>query len=350
MGKTPKKDRGVSHHRGIMNRKAVSLLSGGLDSVLATKLVKDQGIEVTALHFTSPFCNCTQKAGKGCGSQAVRSADELGVKVAVKTKGIEYLRMVQSPPHGYGRNMNPCIDCRIFMLKAARAFMEEIDASFLVTGEVIGQRPMSQRREAIALIERESGLAGLILRPLSALHFPPTVPEREGVIDRQRLLDFAGRSRKGQFRLAREYDLKEFGCPAGGCLLTDPIFAVRLRDLFRFNPGCTMYDAALLKTGRHFRLSDETKLIVGRNQAENDQIWSLSRAGHTFLVPVSFKGPSALLAGPANDDAVRTSANIMASYSKDCVFPVTVAVTPGGGEPEERIVEQLPIDIDKLRI
>ena len=333
-----------------MNRKAVSLLSGGLDSVLATKLVKDQGIDVTALHFTSPFCNCTQKAARGCGAQAVRSADELGVRVAVKTKGIEYLRMVQSPPHGYGRNMNPCIDCRIFMLRAARTFMEEVGASFLITGEVIGQRPMSQRREAIALIERESGLAGLNLRPLSAKHFPPTIPEQEGVIDRQRLLDFAGRSRKGQYRLAREYELKEFGCPAGGCLLTDSIFAARLRDLFRFDPGCTMYDAALLKIGRHFRLSDAIKLIVGRNQAENDQIRNLSQAGHMLLIPVSFRGPSALIAGPGGDEAIRTSANIMAAYSKDCAFPVTVTVTQGRGPTEERVVEQLPIDLDKLRI
>ncbi len=333
-----------------MNRKAVSLLSGGLDSVLATRLVKDQGIEVIALHFTSPFCNCTAKADKGCGFQAVRSASELGVQVAVKAKGLDYLRLVQSPPHGYGRNMNPCIDCRIFMLKAARTFMDEIGASFLITGEVLGQRPMSQRRDAMALIERESGLAGLILRPLSAQHFSPTLPEQEGIVDRQKLLDFTGRSRKGQYKLAKEYDLKEFGCPAGGCLLTDSIFAGRLRDLFQFNPDCTMYDAALLKTGRHFRLSEETKLIVGRDKAENDQIRSLSLAGHILITPVSFKGPSALVVGPANDEAIRTSANVIASYSKECAFPVTVTVTPGRGEAETRTVEQVSFDIDKLRI
>ena len=150
--------------------------------------------------------------------QALRSASELGVKVAVKAKGIDYLRMVQEPPHGYGKNMNPCIDCRIFMLRKTVEFMKEVDASFVFTGEVIGQRPMSQRRDAISLIERESGLAGLILRPLSARLFPPTIPETEGVVDREKLLDLSGRSRKGQYRLAREYDLKEFGCPAGGCL------------------------------------------------------------------------------------------------------------------------------------
>ncbi|MGD0231855.1 MAG: hypothetical protein ABSC19_16125 [Syntrophorhabdales bacterium] len=331
-----------------MKRKAVSLLSGGLDSVLATRLIMDQDIEVLALHFTSPFCNCTQKkAGNGCGMQAARSAEELGVTVTVKTKGIDYLRMVQSPPHGYGRNMNPCIDCRIFMLRTARSFMEEVDAGFVITGEVLGQRPMSQRRDTISLIERESDLAGLIVRPLSAHHFPPTIPEQEGVIDRGRLLSLSGRSRKGQYGLAQDYGLTEFGCPAGGCLLTDSLFAGRLRDLFLFNPDCTMYDAALLKTGRHFRLSPSTKLIVGRNKEENDRLRGLAQAGHLFLLPVSFTGPSGLLVGPADGDTIGISANIMASYAKNCVFPVTVA--SGSAGSERHVVDRLPIDLDPLR-
>ena len=179
-----------------MNRKAVSLLSGGLDSILATKLIVDQGIEVKALHFTSPFCNCSHGPQKGCGIQAIRSSEELGVEVAVKVKGAEYLKMLQSPHHGYGSNMNPCIDCRIFMLRETEKFMDEVGASFIITGEVLGQRPMSQRREAMRLIEKESGLEGLIVRPLSAQHFPPTLPEKQGIIDRERLLNLSGRSRK----------------------------------------------------------------------------------------------------------------------------------------------------------
>ena len=334
--------------RGTMQKKAVSLISGGLDSLLATKLIKDQGIEVKALHFTSPFCNCTHGGNKGCGVQAVRSSEELGVEVAVKVKGAEYLKMLQAPLHGYGSHMNPCIDCRIFMLKETVKFMEEVGASFVVTGEVLGQRPMSQRREAMRIIDKESGLEGLIVRPLSAQHFPPTLPEKEGIIDRKKLLNLSGRSRKEQYRLAKEQDLKEFSCPAGGCLLTDPIFAVKLRDLFRFNPDCTMFDAALLKIGRHFRLSETTKLILGRNEEENGRLEGLSRAGHPILKPVSFVGPSGLIVGPADEEAVPLAANIMASYSKSPEFPIIIEVI--NGSTTRRTIDRLSLNLDQLKI
>jgi len=331
-----------------MNRKAVSLLSGGLDSTLATKLIKDQGVEVVALHFTSPFCNCSHGPQKGCGIQALRSSEELGVEVTVRVKGVDYLKMLQSPLHGYGGNMNPCIDCRIFMLKKTAEFMKEVDASFIITGEVLGQRPMSQHRKAMDLIEKESGLEGLILRPLSARHFPPTIPEKAGIIDRERLLDFSGRSRKGQYKLAGEYDLKEFSCPAGGCLLTDRVFAEKLRDLFRFNPDCTMSDAALLKIGRHFRLSDTTKVILGRNRAENERLRALGRAGHLFVEPLSFTGPSGLIVGETDEGALPVAANLMAAYAKNCKFPVTVKTA--GGNPVDYTVGRLTLDIDSLKV
>lgn len=331
-----------------MNRKAVVLLSGGLDSILATKLMLNQGIDVSALHFTSPFCNCTHGKNKGCGIQAMNSAEELGVQVTVKTKGIDYLKLLQNPRHGYGKNMNPCIDCRIFMLNVAGRFMREVNASFIVTGEVLGQRPMSQRKEAIRLIERESGLEGLILRPLSAHHFPPTIPEKEGIVVREKLLGLAGRSRKGQYELAETYNLSEFSCPAGGCLLTDPIFAGKLRDLFHFDPGCTMNDAALLKIGRHFRLSEKTKLIVGRDKEENERLRSLSHAGHLFLRPLSFIGPSGLLVGRADGIHIDVAANIMASYAKDRGFPLTIEST--NGDTIRRLVDHVSVNLEQLRI
>ena len=234
------------------------------------------------------------------------------------------------------------------MLKKTAEFMKEVDASFVITGEVLGQRPMSQRRDAIRLIERESGLAGLILRPLSAHHFPPTIPEKEGIVDREKLLDLAGRSRKGQYRLAEEHDLKEFSCPGGGCLLTDSIFAGRLRDLFRYNPECTMNDAAMLKIGRHFRLSDKTKLIVGRNKQENERLAGLPLARDLLLTPVSFVGPSGLLIGEVDEAAIGVSANIMASHAKNCTFPLTVDL--GSGASMRRVIDRLSIDIEGLRI
>src|SRR5680860_1518330 len=208
--------------------RAVALLSGGLDSHLAVKLVLDQGVEVHAINFVTPFCTCT---AQGCRSEARGAAEQLGIPLKVANNSRPLLEAIKSPRFGYGRGLNPCLDCRVISFERAAAYMEEIGASFLVTGEVLGQRPMSQMRRSIETIEKESGLKGRILRPLSAHHFPPTEVEKEGLIDRDKLLLISGRSRRIQIDVAEELVVNDYPCPAGGCLLTDPDFSDRHRRL-----------------------------------------------------------------------------------------------------------------------
>jgi tRNA-specific 2-thiouridylase len=299
-----------------MKRSAVALLSGGLDSMLAVKMMVDQKIELTAVHFTSPFCNCSSR-NTGCGNQARRAAGTFGVPIRVVVKGMDYLRVVEKPPHGYGRGMNPCIDCRIYMLRKVSGMMEELGASFVITGEVLGQRPMSQHRQAIEIIDKESGLAGRILRPLSAHHFPPTRPEVEGIVDRAQLLSISGRSRKTQIALAEQLGVRDYPCPAGGCLLTDPEIAARLRDLFAHVPGYTHRDLVLLTIGRHFRLNPSLRVVLGRTQEENERLLALAAPGDTVFMPEDFRGPTALTAGDVDPAAEKMIGEMIPAYSQD---------------------------------
>src|SRR3990172_5077850 len=214
--------------------KALALLSGGLDSTLAAKVILEQGIELEALNFLTVFCTCTNRGATCLASQ--KAVETLGIPLKVFNISEEYLEIVKHPKHGYGSNMNPCIDCRIFIMKKTKAYMEKSGASFIVTGEVLGERPMSQRRDAMRLIEKEAGLEGVILRPLSAKLLPVTVPEKEGWVNRETLLAFQGRSRKPQMKLADHYGIHDYPSPAGGCLLTDPGFARRMKDLMFYQP------------------------------------------------------------------------------------------------------------------
>jgi len=299
-----------------MSHRAIALLSGGLDSTLAVKLMVDQGIEMTAVHFTSVFCNCTPKKA-GCKIQARKVSEELNVPIHVIHKGMDYIRMVADPPHGHGSAMNPCIDCRIYMLRKVKELMPAWNASFVITGEVLGQRPMSQQRHTIRLIERESGLEGLILRPLSAQHFDATYPEREGIVDRQKLLAISGRSRKVQIDLAQQLGIKDYPCPAGGCLLTDKVIAARLRDLFSHLPDYTHNDLVLLTLGRHFRLHDGLKVILGRNQEENDRLANLTQPGQVLFTPHQFPGPTALAIGTIGPDDRQEIGKMITAFSQD---------------------------------
>lgn len=299
-------------------RRAVLLLSGGLDSTLAARMMLDQGIELHAVHFTSPFCTCSGGNGPdgGCRSQARVVADRMGIPIRTISKGAEYVEIVRNPRHGRGSAMNPCVDCRIFTLRKARERMEEIGASFLVTGEVVGQRPMSQRHDALRLIEKHSGCADIVLRPLSAHHLPPTRPERDGWVDRGRLLAIAGRSRKEQIRLAGEWNIGDYPCPAGGCLLTQKAFAAKVKDLLAHRPAPDQVDLLLLRVGRHLRMPDGRKVIVGRDEPENRKLEALARGRFRVYVADRFPGPSVGIEGGEGVPPLDLLARIYARYGK----------------------------------
>lgn len=275
--------------------KAIALLSGGLDSILAINLIKEQGIDVIALNFTSPFCTCTKK-GSSCSSAAL-AAKQLGVPLKVVAKGIDYFKVVENPKFGYGSAMNPCIDCRIYILKLAREIMLEEGASFLISGEVVGQRPMSQKKDILKCIEREAKVEDILVRPLSAKVLPPTLPEREGWIDRERLFSITGRGRKTQIDMAEKAGI-DYPCPAGGCLLTDKNIARRLKDLFTYKKDYDLDDIKLLKVGRHIRLSSSLKIVVGRNEDDSKKLATFfNKKRDIFLHCVDPKGPDLLIKG-----------------------------------------------------
>ena len=326
--------------------KAISLLSGGLDSILATKLMLEQGIDVEAVNFVTDFCTCTSK-GKSCLASK-SAADSLGVKLKVFSAGEEYYEVIKNPKHGYGRNLNPCLDCRILIFKKAKTYMKETGASFVITGEVLGERPMSQRRDAMDIIEKESGLKGLIVRPLSAKLFEPSIPEKEGLVDRAKLLSIKGRSRKPQIELAKNLGINDYPCPAGGCLLTDKGFADRMRDLIKCKPNFTTNDVQLLKTGRHFRFNPLAKLIVGRDERENERLSNLTKNGDIHFYPIKTKGPLGIGRGSFKEKELLRASAIIARYSDGSLkdeFKIAYKEIP---EEEHEFIITSPIEDQEL--
>lgn len=287
--------------------KAVALFSGGLDSALAAKVVAEEGIKVTALHFKTPFCDSER--------YAVKTAKALGIPLKIIKTGADYIQIIRKPKHSYGSAMNPCVDCKIFMIKKAKAFAKKIGAKFIFTGEVLGQRPMSQNLSALHLIERETGLKGKLLRPLSAKLLPETEAEKKGWIDRNKLLAISGRQRKEQLELARKYNIKGYSCPSGGCLLTQKEFAAKLRDLFRHKQRIAAQDIELLKIGRHFRFG-KSKIIVGRNEAENKALLKMKgKADYFFEAADNIPGPITLLQGAKTKRAIKLAGGLTVRYS-----------------------------------
>lgn len=294
--------------------KAIALISGGLDSTLAAKLMRGLGLELIALNTVSPFCLCNHRSSLGCFHGASLAAKELGLSLLSINVSKELLEVVKNPKHGYGSNMNPCIDCRILLFKKAKEAMQKEGASFVITGEVVGQRPMSQKRQTMRLIEKESGLDGLVLRPLSARLLEPTIPEKDGWVNREKLLSINGRGRRQQISLANEFGINDYPCPSGGCLLTDPEFSRRLKDMMKYQE-LNLGDIQLLKIGRHFRLSDMAKLIVGRNELENGQLLALASEGDYIFEPdEQTAGPNALGKGIFNKELLELACAITSRY------------------------------------
>jgi|UniRef100_A0A7C5ELW2 tRNA-specific 2-thiouridylase len=302
--------------------RALGLFSGGLDSMLAATLLRHQGIEVVVLTFVTPFFG---------PERARESAAYLGLPHWEQDLTEAYYPLLVKPPHGFGRYHNPCVDCHILMLKEAGGLMESQGFHFLFTGEVLGQRPMSQHRGALALIARESGYGDLILRPLSAQLLPPTRPELLGWVDRERLLNLSGRGRKRQMELAAKWGISRYPSPAGGCLLTDPGYASRLKELLAFDPRPNRRDLELLKWGRHFRLPDGHKVVVGRTQRENEGLSRLILPGDLVLKVEGFPGPLVLVPGGADSGIGKEAALLAASYS-DAPLGQEVAVIGRGAE------------------
>ena len=320
--------------------KALSLFSGGLDSSLAVKIIQKQGIDVEGVCFISPFFNA-KKAKIG--------AHELGIPLHTIDISTDLIVLLQSPVYGFGKGANPCIDCHILMVKKAGSLMKKIGASFLISGEILGQRPKSQNRWALDIVGEKSGWKDYLLRPLTAKNLPPTLPEREGWVKRENLLGIKGRTRRVQLEMARSLGIKSFPTPAGGCLLTDPIFSKKIKHLLG-GGKLSFNEIELLKLGRHFLLKKGVKLIIGRNKIENTMILQLAIEGDTCLQVVDYPGPIGLLRKrDTGDEILLLAASITARYS-DAPHARTKVEYFRLPQKEKRYIEVIPAEDEKLEI
>jgi tRNA-specific 2-thiouridylase len=338
------------------SRKAVALISGGLDSLLAARVVMDQGVHVEGINFYTGFCVeghthaiRRQDRAKPKRNNALWVAEQLGIKLHIIDIIEEYKDVVINPKHGYGANLNPCLDCKIFMVHKALEWIAANGFDFIITGEVIGQRPKSQRKDTMPVVSRESGAEDLLVRPLCARNLPATRPEREGWLDRERLHDFSGRSRKPQIALARHYGFEDYAQPAGGCcFLTDRQYSVKLADLWekRGSREYDLDDIMLLKVGRHLRPRPNFKLIVGREEGEN-RFMEGYRKRFVHLLPVSHTGPLVLLDGELQEGDLELAARLAARFSQGRDAPrVTLEAT--GLDGETRLLDVIPMPASEI--
>ncbi len=324
--------------------KAIGLLSGGLDSTLAVRLMLDEGIDVFALRFATPFSE--SEKGMRCALEVAR---KFRIHLKVINLDKDYLGIIRKPKYGHGAGMNPCIDCKIYMLKKAKEYAKEIGAKFIFTGEVLGQRPMSQRRRALEIIEKDSGLVNKLVRPLSAKYFKKTEAEEKGWIDREKLLSIKGRSRRPQIELAKQLGITDYPSPGGGCLLTYKEFANKVRDLFLHKRKVTMRDIMPLKIGRHLRYG-KTKIIVGSNESENKQLMLLKdKSDYVFEVP-GCGSPITVLQGSKTKDAIMMAARITARYSDAKTERVIVKYGKETPSREISVAKASQEEIERYRI
>lgn len=287
--------------------RALAMLSGGLDSILAAKLIKDQGIEVIGITYKSYFFN---------EENARRMVKQIDIPLEVVDFSDEHFELVKNPKHGYGKNMNPCIDCHAMMMRYSGELLKKFEADFIITGEVINQRPMSQNAGALNTVKKESGFSDKILRPLCAKLLPPTEMEESGLVDREKLMNINGRSRKVQIELAEKWNIKDYPSPAGGCKLTEPGYSKRLRDLLDNNDDITPRDMELLRYGRRFRMSKNTVIISARTKDESDLIKPILNSNDTGFVVDKYTGSMVVLVGEATEEGIKLAASIAARYSK----------------------------------
>ena len=327
----------------VQRVRALGLCSGGLDSTLAGLVLREQGIDVEWVTFETPFFTA---------AKARKASKKTGIPLTVKPIYPVYIEMLKNPPAGYGKQMNPCMDCHALMFKLAGEMMNEGNFDFLFSGEVLGQRPMSQTKSSLQYVEKHSGFKGYVLRPLSAKKLPETIPEKEGLVDRERLLDFAGRGRKPQIALAKKFGLTDYPAPAGGCLLTDVGYSRRLKDLFDHQDECTEEELHLLKYGRHFRLNPDAKLIVGRTQKDNERILKYHNQQADTLIDVKdHPSPIALVPRGGSKDVIYLASSICVGYSKASnLTPIDVVIKTPQGQQTIEVIGIPTDDFKKLLI
>ena len=323
--------------------RALGLCSGGLDSILSGLVLREQGIEVEWVSFETPFFNA---------AKARKASKMTGIPLTVKPIFSIYIGMLKNPPAGYGKYMNPCMDCHTLMFKQAGEMMPAGGFDFLFSGEVLGQRPMSQNKQSLNYVAKHSGYKGYILRPLSAKNLAETIPEKKGLVDREQLLDITGRGRKRQMELAKKFGVTEYPAPAGGCLLTDKNYTIRLREIFEHQETCSENELHLLKYGRHYRLNPENKLIVGRTEKDNEQILKYHTPATDTVIDVKdYPSPIGLIPHGAPDNVVMLAASICTGYSKaPQLSPVDVVIKTAKKKKVIQIIAIQPGDVRKLML